>query len=324
MQRRSLVLLLAAMPAGLSLSGCATFEAAPQHVLTQSAAAEMIARHPIDESIEKFSYPDSDYYNWTYRKGLTQQQYRNMVVEAYMKVMDLRYEEFTTALSSERRQADFGLDLAVLAFTGWASVAKASIVNNLSAVAAGFAGTRGLVDKDLYFDKAMPALIAAMDADRFRARAEIETKLKLSAGDYPLETAFGDLLGYEVASTLNGAVTRITEEATQDRKQARQELISATTACHAEEGAAEVSQHIFHYLRGLLGTGAAPGNDDANLIKLFKAARALDLSGAWTTRKDVFKAIQDKVSEGVAGACSKATLEDYRQRISAATGEAIP
>src|SRR4051794_3137284 len=65
--------------AGLMLSGCATFEGAPQRVISEPLGMSLVAKYPIDEAIKRFSYPDQDYYNWTFREGLNRQQYRDMV-----------------------------------------------------------------------------------------------------------------------------------------------------------------------------------------------------------------------------------------------------
>lgn len=318
MQVRPLAALCAILLAGLMLAGCATVEGAPQRVIDEPMTMGLVHKYPMDEAITNFSHPDTDYYNWTYRGGLDRQQYRDMVARVYMGAMDSRYNQFKTMLSSERRQADFGLDLAVLGFTGWASVAKESIVNNLSAVAAGFAGARGVVDKDLYFAKAIPALIAAMDADRFRARAQIETNLKKDAGDYPLQTAFGELVNYEVSSTLDGAVTRITTEASEDREEAREELREVETACIAEEGAIDVSGQIFGYLQQYL-----PDDNDSAVVagkkglKLARIANAISVKSGWTNSTELYLAISDQILAGSEGNCSQARLEEIFTKIKA-------
>ena len=319
MQFKPLVHFCSMLAAGVAVSGCATVEGAPQRVIDNPMTLKLVERYPIDDAIKRFSYPEGEYYDWTYREGLNRQQYRDMVVRVYMSAMDSRYNEFKTMLSSERRQADFGLDLAVLAFTGWASVAKDSIVNNLSAVAAGFAGARGVVDKDLYFAKAVPALIAAMDADRFRAQAKIETNLKREAGDYPLQTAFGELVNYEVASTLDGAMTRLTTEASEDREEAREELrMVETTACIAEEGAIDPSDDIFAYLDRYV-----PDDNDTAVIagtkglKLARIADAIDVKGGWTNSTELYIKIRDYVLAGSEGNCSQARLEEIFTKIKA-------
>jgi hypothetical protein len=300
------------------VSGCATIEGAPQRVIDESMSMGLIAKYPMNEAMTRFSYPDGEYYDWTYRDGLSRQQYRDMVVRLYMSAMDSRYNQFTTMLSSERRQADFGLDLAVLGFTGWASVAKASIVNNLSAVAAGFAGARGVVDKDLYFAKAVPALIAAMDADRIRAQARIEANLQKEPGDYPLVTAFAELARYEVASTLDGAARRLTSVASADLDEAIEELRLVETACQAEEGAIDVSQNIFDYLeRYVPDDGDTAVNAGIKGLKLARIANAIGVKGGWTTSTELYLKIEDHVLAGKEGKCSQARLEEMFTKIKA-------
>lgn len=285
---------------------------------------QIVELYPVNQALAYFAYPDDDVNNQKWREGLSRQDYRNMVVRVYMAAMDARYREFRTSLLNDQRQVGFGLDVAVLGATGVASIAKESVAKKLAAFAALLAGTRGLVDKDLYYDKAVPALVAAMDAERLRASADIERNLQKSASDYPLQVAFGQLMWYEVSASLDTAISRITTEATQDRAEAQQERNAVTTACHADDGAEDIVARIMHYLRQNVQPDAKGAVTEGQLIKLFRIASAMSLSGSWTKGQEVYEAIRTRLSQGNAGACRKTDLEDMLARIQTATGDSIP
>jgi hypothetical protein len=303
-----------------AIAGCATIEGSPRRLLDETVSMALVNNYRIDEAIRLFSLPD-DAVGIAARGGLTRQQFRDMVVIVYMNAMDGRYYAFRTALSSERRQTGLGMDLAVLGITGWASVARDSIVNNLSAIAAGLGSARSAIDRNLYFDQTLPALLSAMDAQRLRARAQIMRNLQRPAGDYPLPTAFSDLMSYEVASTLDSAVAEITANAALDRQQAQQELAAATPACRADEGSAAVSDRIMAYVDRFAPDPDTGAISNANLLKLVRIAAAIEVPPGWTSGEDLYEAIQERISTGQEGRCRAADLEALITRIQTAIEE---
>jgi hypothetical protein len=158
-----------------------------------------------------------------------------MVVSVYLNAIDSRYFEFRTALSNERRELGTGFDFAILGLTTGASVARDSIVNSLSAAASVMTGTRGSIDRNLYFDQTLPGLVAAMEAARLRVLTRIAQNLTKTHLEYPLETAFTDLSAYEMAVSLDGAIGQITAEAAEDRADAQRAFNVAIRACRSTE-----------------------------------------------------------------------------------------
>lgn len=313
--------------AAFGTSACATFEGSPRRLLGEQDSMSLVNLYPMDLAIGNFFQPDTAEGN-DYRGQLTRQQYRDMVVIIYMNAMDARYHEFRTMLSSERRQTDFALDLAVLGFTGWASVARESIVNNLSAVAAGFAGARSSVDRNLYFDQALPGLIATMDAQRLRARAQMLTQLQRPAGDYPLPTAFADLMGYEVSSTLNSAVTQMTAAAAQDRQAAQEELAQVVQACNVVDAdAVLLNNRLAKFSRDLQNPDNATSADSlaARTHSLRQAALIAGVAPNLVIGEPaaVGSAFRQRLLEGNGGRCRASELQTLIERIQNETGRIV-
>jgi hypothetical protein len=229
MANPKLWLLMTLAPTWL-LGGCASIEGSQRRVLGTPASMALVNEYPLGKALENFGQ-GSD----RFRGGLSKQAYRDTVVMIYMNAIDARYHDFRTALGAEGRQAALGLDVAVLGLTGWASVAKASMVNELSAIAGGVAGTRAAIDKNLYFDKTLPALIAAMDTERLKTGAQILRNLNKNAAEYPLALAIADLNRYEMAGSLDLAIHQVTSDAAQEREVAQADYENAVRACDTTE-----------------------------------------------------------------------------------------
>jgi hypothetical protein len=293
------------------LAGCVSMRGAPERVFTPAQSLDLAGEYPYDQAIKAFFSDDS-----RHRGGLTPQQWRDMVVTVYLNAMDSQYSEFRAALSSEGRQAALGLDLAVIGFTGWASVAKDTMAKKLSAAAAAFAGARGVVDKTLYFDKSLPALLSAMDAQRLRTKTQIMVNLRKSASDYPLPTAFAELMSYEITATLDSAVEQVTQQASETKKIAQAEYDNAVKACPAQKDAAVVAQKLADYAYDLADTTSGPVSL-ANLMKLRLVATAMGQSPSGNA-DELLDTITDHI---VAEGCKKAELDGWITKVEGLTGD---
>jgi hypothetical protein len=224
-----------AILAALPLAGCATIQGSQRPIIGVAQTSKLVQeKYDLKTVLYGFGHP-----NDAMREGLSKREYRDMVIGIYMSAIDARYHEFRTNLSSESKRAALGLDVAVIGLAGWASVAKQSIVNEVSAVAGGVAGTRAAVDKNLYFDKALPALIAAMETERLKIGAQILRNLERNTSEYPLALAIGDLNRYEMAGSLDLAIQMVTSQAADERKKAESEYENAIRACDTSEDEAE-------------------------------------------------------------------------------------
>lgn len=249
----------------LSLGGCAALQGAPSPIIPAKDSVKLAADYALDDAIKAFRADDD-----ASRDDMTPQAYRDMVIAIYLAAIDARYLEFRRAVSSQGRGGALGADLAVLGLTTGATVINGA-ATELSAAAAAIAGGKAVVDKNVFFDKALPALLAAMDAERARMRTQIVLNMRKDANSYPLETAFGDISAYEAAASLDRAVDVITTSASQERRMERQRYDNAVRACDGEDDLVDRRARIMKFVSSLANAG--------NAVDLDKMAKLMGLAG---------------------------------------------
>jgi hypothetical protein len=142
------------------------------------------------------------------------QQIRDRIVRSRIYVADVNYHEFQRSLSTEQKAFAVGSDIAVLALAGAGTLAKSTRTKTrLAAWSAGVLGGRSAIDKEIYYDKTLPAIVAQMDASRRTVLATLLGGLAQSDADYSLLEAKADLEDYYIAGTLPGALNAISKEA---------------------------------------------------------------------------------------------------------------
>jgi len=291
---RSAKLLLAALLLPPTLAGCASLAGSPPRVIGVTDSMAMVRQYSVAKALRAFD--DDPQKDGDLRHGLTPAQYRNMVVAVYLNAADAQYHEWRAQVSDERRELGVGFDSMVIGLTGAASVARQSLVRSLSAAASIMAGTRGAIDRNVYFDRALPALLATMDAQRLRIRAEINRRLTDTATDYPLAAAFADISEYELAASLDRAIEDVTAQAAADRQAAQEEYNTAIHACHSDENLRTNRSKIVVWVR----------NDARTLEQLQQLAQLMGLASS-NNIADLRTAIHGAV---LAGYCSNAALEN--------------
>jgi type II secretory pathway component GspD/PulD (secretin) len=90
------------------------------------------------------------------------------VISAHIVAANLRFRDYTQQLYSQTVGFNIGRDWAVLGLSGAAAVASQGAANALAAASAGLVGAGTAVSKNAYYEKTLPALIAAMEANRKR------------------------------------------------------------------------------------------------------------------------------------------------------------
>lgn len=193
------------------LSGCVSMRGTPEPVITVADTRKIVAEYKIPAILTRYRDLSEP----------AKTSYRNEVLAAYSQAIDANYFAFRTGLSSESRQAGLAFDIGLLGYASLATVVE-SAAENLAAASALAAGSRAAVDKNLYFEQTIAALIAGMDAERLNIRTGIVQKMSLPAADYPLTAALSDLVEYQNAGTLDHAITVITDEAVKERVAAKE------------------------------------------------------------------------------------------------------
>jgi len=200
------------MPA-LALAGCASFNGQPEPVVSVSTADSLLGKYPIDQVWTQYEAAQGD----------KQRIYRNAVIYAYLQAIDARYAAFRQKLSSEHKGTDLAFD-GLLLGAGAIGSLVASAANEAAVGTTALVGARASVDKNLYFEKTLPALLSTMDAERFRVAAAIQGKLSHDTGQYPLGAALADLQAYQLAGSVDFAVNQMNSTAATDRAEAKLEF----------------------------------------------------------------------------------------------------
>src|ERR1041385_2381654 len=105
---------------------------------------------------------------------------RNEIIFARMRAYDITFADFEKRLYGDGNAVTLGSDLAGLILAGLtATTGNAATKSVLGAASAGVIGAKAAIDKDLYYQKTIPALLAQMEADRLQAKAPIVTGMKV-------------------------------------------------------------------------------------------------------------------------------------------------
>lgn len=160
------------------------------------------------------------------------EQARNEFIVGRITLVNLRYLKFIRSLTSERQLLDAATAISIMGLgLAGSMVPLAQTTKILAAVSAGVAGTKEVIDKNYYFEKTIPALVAQMNANRQIALAPLLAGSQKSLKDYPFATAVVDLNNYYSAGTFTGAIEAIqaTASATeQKQKKENAKLLPAT------------------------------------------------------------------------------------------------
>jgi len=141
-------------------------------------------------------------------------QKRNDIILARIHAYDIEFADFERRLYGDGNATTLGGDLVGLVLAGLtATTGNAATKSALGAASAGVIGASSAINKDLYYQKTIPALLAQMEADRLKAELPITTGLKLSDAGYPLAQAYIDLDAYKTAGSIPAAINAVNQSA---------------------------------------------------------------------------------------------------------------
>ncbi len=139
---------------------------------------------------------------------------RNEIVYNRLLAYDLQFSIFQEALYKEGIVSNLSLDILGLGLgSAGGVVTDATTSRILSALSGGISGSRASINKNLYFEKTLPALLSLMIASRETIKAQIYQGLEQDDATYPLGRAFADLERYYLAGSIPGAIAAVTEVA---------------------------------------------------------------------------------------------------------------
>jgi hypothetical protein len=174
----------------------------------------------LKELADHFSDRDSieDYYENVKKAGASAgdlRKARDKFIMARLTMMNIRYIQFIRESTAERQLLDSAVDILGIGLNvAGVSFDSASTKTALAAAAAGVSGSKATIDKNFYFEETIPALVAAMNAQRKKVLAGILEGMALpDVNDYPFEQAVTDLHSYYFAGTFIGAIHVIQTDA---------------------------------------------------------------------------------------------------------------
>ncbi len=139
---------------------------------------------------------------------------RNEFVSGRLVLINIRYIQFVREFTRERQFLDSAADLLMLSLNlAGAGTGSTEAKTILHSVAAGVGGAKVSIDKNYYFEKSIPALAAAMNAERAKVMVRIGEGMSKPLALYPLVDAIVDLQNYFEAGTFLGAINAIQADA---------------------------------------------------------------------------------------------------------------
>ncbi len=213
----------------VGLAGCQSFEGYPQPLETREQALSTVAADTQPSAVNAYAQLTDP---------SQRQARRDQIVRARIYALDINYDDFVRALTTEQKSFAVGSDVLAAGLTGAATLAKsARTKTHLTTYAGAALGLRATVDKEVYYSKTLPAVVTQMDASRKTVLAKITEGLARSDADYSLMAALSDLQDYYVAGTLNGALNQIAKDAGTKTDAAERRIANVTTFKYATDAA---------------------------------------------------------------------------------------
>ncbi|MDU0457643.1 MAG: hypothetical protein RW306_02825 [Geobacteraceae bacterium] len=140
--------------------------------------------------------------------------WRDSVINCRIYAIDLNFTIFEQSIARDNISLNTGADLAVIGLGGaTAVVGNGATKSILGAISGGITGAKGGIDKDVFYSKTMPALLAQMEAQRKSQLVIIRNGQQNKADKYPLSEAIIDVENYYKAGSIPAALQGITNDA---------------------------------------------------------------------------------------------------------------
>ncbi len=206
------------------VSGCAGLKGAPQPVFDQDAEVEEIKKLYGSETEIKAQYKK------LLNSPSAQKTYRNEVILARMRAYDIRFNEFKKELFRGEAGKNIATDVALIGMGAAAALVGGTTGRALAAAITGLAGAKASFDKNVYFEKTMAVIVAAMIARRKEKELEIRIKMRTDTDAYPLDDGLRDVRGYEEAGTISEGIISLAATAGAQANAADQKIKAVITS----------------------------------------------------------------------------------------------
>ena len=139
---------------------------------------------------------------------------RNRMTHSLLAEIDYAYYDYETKLFLNEGRFHIGSDFLQLGLAAGSTVtngARAKTV--LSALLSGVTGTSLSLDKNLFSQQTVQAIMSSMEANRDRIKTVILQELSKDTTAYPFQAARADLIKYFFAGTLPGGLLQLHQQA---------------------------------------------------------------------------------------------------------------
>jgi len=194
---------------------------------------------------------------------------RDVIISARLVMINLEYLKWLRKVTAEKQFLDTATDVLIMSLNIAATAAGGESTKTvLSAISAGVVGSKASIDKHYFYEKTVPALIAAMNAQRKAVLARILENMKRDLEGYSFEQALADIYEYYQAGTFMGAVMAIQADSGVKEKKADKDIEMIAKETPEEKNAVVSVRKVIEKIK--------PGkltDDDRN--KLYKALGSL-------------------------------------------------
>lgn len=175
------------------------------------------------------------------KQGRPRGQHRDAVILGCVKAINAHYTSFKVQMHKEKTGFQLGADLLALGATTGATFASDKLAERLTALGAFSIGSGAAIDRNVFFQLALPAIESSMDAQRDKIMTEIVRKQKddPDGAGYTLTMAGYELESYQAAGNIYGAVSELTKVANLEATQA-QVALAAQTARKIDVGTVSI------------------------------------------------------------------------------------
>jgi uncharacterized membrane protein len=204
-------LTIAALAMGVVVSGCAAIRGEPERPPYMELEA---ATFNADYGADAVRIYDKIRLEGGTTSATRARDFRNDVIDARLTLIDRNFLAYRSALFRNESAKNLFVDLTIIGLnTAGALQASTAIKNIMLLVSAAVTGARSAIDKDIFFEKTMVALVAKMDELRTAKELEIRRRMQEEITTYPLLKAIRDIEEYHEAGTIPAALFAVTRDA---------------------------------------------------------------------------------------------------------------
>jgi hypothetical protein len=209
------------------LLACAPIEGYPRD--PENTDATLTALQPYFDGTEEKVYLATN-------DDATRTQIRNEIIFQRLRGYDIEFANFQRQLYGQSNTITLGSDLIGLVLGGLtATTGTAATKAALGAASTGVIGANAAINRDLYYQKTIPALLTQMEADRLKAKLPIVQGMAQPDAKYPLMQAYIDLDVYKNSGSMPSAISSITTSAGNNKQVAQDNITFVRTPTYISQ-----------------------------------------------------------------------------------------